>query len=87
MNRSLVVIGDANPHELNGGNNPYKLDWREKAKDCKIGGIKVYGIHCLGSIGSKNFYQTISDLTGGLYITLDKIQSFAVCLCVYIYIM
>ena len=75
-NRSLVIIGDANPHEL-GRNNPYKLDWREKAKDCKSAGIKVYGIHCLGSIGSKNFYQTISEMTNGVYITLDKIQTFA----------
>eukprot|EP01083_Nonionella_stella_P073985 200412_1 len=75
-NRSLVLIGDANPHELS-GNNPYKLDWREKAKDCKSCGIKIYGIHCLGNFASKNFYETISDMTNGLYITLDKIQSFA----------
>jgi len=75
-NRVLVLIGDANPHELS-GYNPYKLDWREKIKDCKSCGIKIYGIHCLNNYVSQHFYRTISEDTNGVYITLDKIQSFA----------
>ena len=43
--RSLVLIGDANPHEFGDDNNPHKIDWKEKLQDCKACGIKIYSVH------------------------------------------
>ena len=76
-NRSLVLIGDSNPHELNSTQNPHKLDWREKVKDCVACGIKVYGIHCLGNLESQQFYKDVAKLSKGVYLNLDKLASFA----------
>ena len=74
--RSVVLIGDENPHTLE-TNNPHGIDWREKAKDCKACGIKVYGIHCRGVTHSKAFYEEIAKITDGMYFPLAKLQSFA----------
>ena len=77
-NRSLVLIGDAHAHDINAGrNNPHKLDWKEKVKDCAACGIKIYGIHCMGALSSKPFFEHISKESSGVYLGLDKLQSFA----------
>ncbi|ETO36812.1 hypothetical protein RFI_00250 [Reticulomyxa filosa] len=55
---------------------PKQIYWREKTKDCKACGIKIYSVHCRSGDDSKEFYKTIAKDTGGVYLTLDEIQSF-----------
>ena len=63
--RSLVLIGDANPHPVDSKNNPFKIDWEKEADCCKENGIKIYGVHCLGTLYAEAFYRTITQKTGG----------------------
>jgi hypothetical protein len=73
-NRSLILIGDANPHPLN-SNNPYNIDWRKEARQLKKMDIKVYAVHALGSGHSENFYKTVASMTGGTYLQLSQFNS------------
>ena len=78
-NYSFVLIGDheSNPHQVDSSQNLYKLDWREKVKDCVTCGIKIYGIHYLGKLDSQAFYQDVAKLSKDVYLNFDKLASYA----------
>lgn len=75
--RSLVLIGDANPHPVDATNNPFKINWETEADGCNDLGIKIYGVHCLGNSISENFYKTCASKTSGLCIKLDNLDEFS----------
>ncbi len=70
--RSLVMIGDAYPHEKN--ENPYNLDWRHECKELFEMGINIYSIQCLdyGNGKSKTFYKQMASITNGYCLQLDQ---------------
>jgi hypothetical protein len=72
--RIAILIGDCNPHEkgYKYGSFVNHLDWREEVKKCATQGIKIYGVHALGSSYSKKFYEAISKGTGGTKLDLAQ---------------
>ena len=70
--KSLVLIGDAPPHERN--ENPEKLDWKEEAEKLANRNIQVYSIQCLnrGERESYNFYSKVSQITNGYHLFLNQ---------------
>ncbi|KAL7575088.1 hypothetical protein ACA910_000456 [Epithemia clementina (nom. ined.)] len=73
VRRALVMIGDASPHTIH--NNKYDIDWRHECRDLAKMNIRVHGVHALGYSHSRNFYQEIARLTGGLYLELSQFSS------------
>lgn len=71
-NRSLIMIGDAYPHEKNA--NPYNLDWRNEAQELAKMGVNIYSVQALNSGSSKSytFYKQISQVTNGYHLYLNQ---------------
>lgn len=70
--KSLILIGDAPPHEKN--ENPHKIDWRDEAESLKNRNIQVFSVQCLNN-GNKeafNFYSDVAEITNGYHIYLDQ---------------
>lgn len=70
--KSLILIGDAPPHEKN--ENPTKIDWRFEAECLKNRNIQVFSVQCLNSGNSEafNFYSEVSEITNGYHVFLDQ---------------
>ena len=82
QNRSLVLIGDANPHPLNPkSRNPYQIDWRKEAQKLKDMDIRVYAVHALNDSSARNFYQSLASITNGTYLQLPQFDSIVDFLC------
>jgi hypothetical protein len=66
QNRSLVIIGDAHPHEADYNFADYGfevLDWKEEIKKLAAMKINVVGIQCLSYYGNSrtsSFYKYIA---------------------------
>ncbi|XP_046566853.1 uncharacterized protein LOC124275374 [Haliotis rubra] len=69
-NRVLVVVGDDNPHDPNFRGNTQKIDWRKEIKTLQTTGIRIYGVEC--DSRARDFFQTISNDTGGRHLKLDN---------------
>lgn len=72
-NKSLVLIGDAPPHEVN--ENPGKIDWRLEAKAFKEKGIRVYAVQALDYTHATSFYRQVAQLTMGFHLRLHQFSS------------
>ena len=70
--KSLILIGDAPPHEKN--ENPHKIDWREEAESLKNRNIQVFSVQCLnhGNGEAFNFYADVAEITNGYHVFLDQ---------------
>lgn len=70
--KSLILIGDAPPHEKN--ENPHKIDWREEAESLKNRNIQVFSVQCLNGGNSEafNFYADVAEITNGYHVFLDQ---------------
>ena len=70
----FILIGDASPHSPAYRDNKDNLDWKVEADELRKLGIKVFSVHALAYYrsSSRGFYQTVSDTTGGIYLTLDQ---------------
>ena len=70
----FVMIGDASPHGVNYPDNKDRIDWKNEAGLLNELGVKMFAVHALSYYrsSSRNFYQTIADMTGGTYLTLDQ---------------
>ena len=70
--KSLILIGDAPPHEKN--ENPHKIDWRDEAETLKNRNIQVFSVQCLnyGNKESFNFYSEVAEITNGYHVYLDQ---------------
>lgn len=68
---SLVMIGDATPHET----NPTNIDWRAEIKSLREKNIKVFPLQCLYNAGSKAnnlFWEEVSGLGGTPLLMLES---------------
>lgn len=70
--RSLVLIGDAPPHEASEAQNTRHLDWKSEAVRLRNMNIKIYSVECHGSY--IEFYQHIASQTFGFYMPLSDIK-------------
>ena len=70
--KSLILIGDAPPHEKN--ENPQKIDWREEAETLKNRNIQIFSVQCLnrGNSEAFNFYSEVAEITNGYHVFLDQ---------------
>lgn len=70
--KSLVMIGDAPPHEAN--ENPEKIDWKEECERLRDRNIEVFSVQCLygGNRTSFQFYSTAARMTNGYHLFLDQ---------------
>lgn len=70
--KSLILIGDAPPHEKN--ENPHNIDWRVEAESLKNRNIQVFSVQCLnhGNTEAFNFYSDVAEITNGYHVFLDQ---------------
>lgn len=70
--KSVVIIGDAPPHEKN--ENPHKIDWQEEVEKLANRNIQVFSVQCLnsGNRESFRFYSTIARVTNGYHLFLNQ---------------
>jgi hypothetical protein len=70
--KSLILIGDAPPHEKN--ENPQKIDWRVEAEALNNRNIQVFSVQCLnkGNHEAFTFYSDIAHITNGYHVFLDQ---------------
>ncbi|RUS29823.1 hypothetical protein BC938DRAFT_480187 [Jimgerdemannia flammicorona] len=84
-NKSLVVIGDAVPHEpgqvpfMPTGKQakPTTIDWRVEAANLKKKGVRVYAVQCLDQRRSDAFYRDLALATSGFHLHLHQFSSIA----------
>jgi len=70
--KSLVMIGDAPPHEPN--ENPEKINWRVEAESLRDRNIQIFSVQCLnnGNYAAFDFYSEIAKVTNGYHVFLDQ---------------
>ncbi|XP_062611577.1 uncharacterized protein LOC134273392 [Saccostrea cucullata] len=69
--RSLVVIGDSDPHEPGYKYEQFvnDIDWKKEAALLKEMGVRIYGLQ----VGYRSdFYKQISQITGGAHLRIDN---------------
>lgn len=73
-NRALVIIADANPHEVGYryGGKTYDLDWRKECAALAEMDVKIYSVQALGSRHSSSFYEQMARITGGIKLDLSQ---------------
>lgn len=71
--RSLVMIGDAVPHEKN--SNPEKIEWREEVEHLRNQGVNIYSIQCMKGYNKEPtaFYRHMATETNGLHLYLHQL--------------
>jgi hypothetical protein len=72
----LVMIGDAEPHDVNYPENKDKLDWRKELNDLKEMGINVYPLQCLYNPHQTLANQFWSEIGTIMGTPLLKLQDF-----------
>ncbi len=72
--KSLVMIGDEQPHEPSYPQNTKNLDWRNELNLLQDMGVKVYGVHAMAAYRTyaQEFWRSMASMTGGTYLTLDQ---------------
>lgn len=77
--KSLVMIGDSNPHELESSENKYKIDWKEEVAKLKNMGVTIYSIQALTGEGGAAyyFYDDMAEMTGGQHLFLYNFEDIA----------
>jgi hypothetical protein len=70
--KSLIMIGDATPHNTSYALNKRKLDWENEAGLLKEAGVKIYSVQALNRSISTKFYSKLASITGGYHLKLDQ---------------
>ena len=73
--RSLVMIGDCNPHGPNYPLNKQKINWKTECAALKTEGIRVYAVQALNRSEATAFYRELASLTDGFHLRLDQFSS------------
>ncbi|MBI5513277.1 MAG: VWA domain-containing protein [Deltaproteobacteria bacterium] len=75
--RVLVMIGDEVPHAPDYKENEAHLDWEKELEALAEAGVKIYGVQARagGNTPQKKFYKSISERTGGTYLTLQQLKN------------
>lgn len=71
--RAIVMIGDAEPHDISSSRNLNKIDWRAEAVEIKKQGFHFYAVQAMGNKESSlKFWKPLAELTNGLHLQLDQ---------------
>ncbi|XP_078687772.1 uncharacterized protein LOC144919954 [Branchiostoma floridae x Branchiostoma belcheri] len=71
--RSLVMIGDADPHEPSYGLNTDNIDWREETDRLyNETGVHIYAVQAGGSSRDMAFYKDLANRTQGCHLKLEN---------------
>lgn len=70
----LIIIGDNVPHGPNYPGNIRHIDWRNELGLLLDANINVYGVHALGYMHARGFYEEIAKKTGGFCLELDQFR-------------
>ncbi|MBR1454037.1 MAG: VWA domain-containing protein [Lachnospiraceae bacterium] len=72
--KTLILIGDSNPHGVDYSMNKDHLDWNIEVNKLADKRINVFAVHALSYFrnNSKKFYETLAYNTNGTYLTLDQ---------------
>ena len=73
--RSLVMIGDSNPHLPGYPLNRDNIDWRVECAKLLREGIRVYAVQALNRAEATEFYRDLARLTEGFHLRLDQFSS------------
>ena len=73
--RSLVMIGDCNPHGPKYPLNRQKIDWRTECATLRQEAIRVYAVQALNRKEATAFYRDLASLTDGFHLRLDQFSS------------
>ena len=73
--KSLVMIGDCNPHGPNYPLNTEKINWRTECERLKEDGVRVYAVQALNRSEATKFYRDLATLTDGFHLRLDQFAS------------
>ena len=73
--RSLVMIGDCNPHGPKYPLNKQRIDWRTEAATLRQEAIRVYAVQALNRKEATAFYRELASLTDGFHLRLDQFSS------------
>jgi hypothetical protein len=71
--RSLVMIGDAVPHEKNA--NPEHIEWREEVEHLRNLGVNIYSVQCMKGYNREPtaFFRHMATVTNGLHLYLHQL--------------
>lgn len=73
--RSLVMIGDCNPHGPNYPLNKQKINWRTECGQLKEEDIRIYAVQALNRKEATSFYRELASLTEGFHLRMDQFSS------------
>ncbi|XP_064622493.1 uncharacterized protein LOC135484751 [Lineus longissimus] len=82
--RSLVMIGDANPHGVSYPENTLKLDWKKETDKLAAEAVHIYGVNCSATGNAVDFYKSLASKTDGKYLELkawDNIFDMMMAIC------
>ena len=73
--RALVLVGDANPHDVGYSINGYTnhIDWKHEAEHLARMGVRVYAVHAGGHASSRPFYDTLATTTQGARLDMKEL--------------
>eukprot|EP00092_Neocalanus_flemingeri_P008093 GFUD01008733.1.p1 GENE.GFUD01008733.1~~GFUD01008733.1.p1 ORF type:complete len:520 (-),score=147.42 GFUD01008733.1:102-1661(-) len=73
--RSLVMIGDCNPHGPNYPLNKQKINWKTECGQLKDEEIRIYAVQALNRKEATSFYRDLATLTDGFHLRMDQFSS------------
>lgn len=73
-NKVLVIIADAEPHEVGYryGGKTYDLDWRKETSALNEMGVQIYSVQALGNRSASYFYEQMAHMTNGIKLDLAQ---------------
>lgn len=73
-NKALVIIADAEPHEVgyHYGGKTYDLDWKKETAALNDQGIQIYSVQALGNKSASYFYEQMARMTNGVKLDLAQ---------------
>jgi len=73
---TLVMIGDADPHDVNYPENTDHLDWRKELATLKSKKINVFALQCLQRLNGTKFWSEMAELSGTPLLILEDAADF-----------
>ncbi|XP_046542555.1 uncharacterized protein LOC124252925 [Haliotis rubra] len=73
--RSLVMIGDAIPHEAKDSQNEENIDWKTECRALRDMGVRIYGVQAGSSNETTEFFKQMTNITHGRHLQLDQFSN------------
>ncbi|XP_071082934.1 uncharacterized protein [Haliotis cracherodii] len=73
--RSLVMIGDATPHEADDPQNEENIDWKTECRALRDMGVRIYGVQSGSNSETEAFFKGMTRITLGRHLQLDQFSN------------